>query len=232
MTHVDSHYYMEAALRDPTWQQMDPDAQLQEAAITKAVVKAFRLTRPPIESVMTKGAQSLPLALTSEVAKAQLLDNHLLDAGFFQRAQEGLSLLELCAGISSSLEALLRADVRIQRYHYVDKDPLARKVAAFRLANLSARYPDLFPPSAWASAFELPQDVTAIQDYHLHRTLTEHQTQWMLVAGWPCQDYSAAGAGRMGQRAALLDDVTRILSWLQQHQQIYAPAYLLENVAM
>ncbi len=36
----------------------------------------------------------------------------------------------------------------------------------------------------------------------------------------------------MGQRAALLDDVTRILSWLQQHQQIYAPAYLLENVAM
>jgi len=232
VTHVDSHYYMEAALRDPTWQQMDPDAQLQETAVAKAVVKAFRLTRPPIQAVMEQGKRSLPPTPTAKLAKAQLLDNRLLDASFFKRAREGLSLLELCAGISSSLEALLRAGVRIKRYHYVDKDPLARKVAAFRLANLSARYPDLFPPSAWASAFELPQDVTAIQDYHLHQTLTEHQTQWMLVAGWPCQDYSAAGIGRMGQRAALLDDVTRILSWLQQHQQTFAPAYLLENVAM
>jgi hypothetical protein len=55
---------------------------------------------------------------------------------------------------------------------------------------------------------------------------------WLITAGWPCQDYSSAGQGKPEKRAALLDDVIRIIRTLEDLQRKFPVAYLLENVAM
>jgi site-specific DNA-cytosine methylase len=54
----------------------------------------------------------------------------------------------------------------------------------------------------------------------------------MVAAGWPCQDYSPAGVGIQGTRAALMADVTRILRLMQSRHRDVPIGYLLENVAM
>jgi hypothetical protein len=49
--------------------------------------------------------------------------------------REGLSLMELCGGICTGLDSLLRCGVKINEYFYIDKDPIAREVARHRLVN-------------------------------------------------------------------------------------------------
>jgi hypothetical protein len=79
----------------------------------------------------------------------------------------------------------------------------------------------------------LPQDITEISDEHLAQEgILNVGHQWLVTAGWPCQDYSSAGQGSLGQRAALLQDVVRIIRILQNRHHHKPPAYLLENVAM
>ena len=58
--------------------------------------------------------------------------------------------------------------------------------------------------------------------------------QWLVIAGWPCQDYSAAGRGKIGERANLLRSVVSIIirSLTYWNNPSKPPAYLLENVAM
>jgi site-specific DNA-cytosine methylase len=99
------------------------------------------------------------------------------------------------------LEAVLLQGIKVNRYMYVDIDPISRDIARFRIANLSARWPNLFPPSAWVDAFALPQDLNAVRDYHIDHHFAQNQEQILLVAGWPCQEYSAAGKGKPGPRA-------------------------------
>jgi site-specific DNA-cytosine methylase len=130
------------------------------------------------------------------------------------------------------LEAALLQGWKVKHYFYVDIDPVAREIARFRVANLSARFTRLFPPSAWVEAFSLPQDINAIRDYHLDHHLARQQEQILVMAGWPCQDYSPAGRGKSGPRAAILDKVTSIIARLQAIQHVHHVAYMLENVAM
>jgi hypothetical protein len=116
---------------------------------------------------------------------------------------------------------------------YCDIDPVARQVAQFRVENLSAKYPDLFPPTAWADAFDLPQDITKVTEQHLDQSgLFETGQPWLITAGWPCQDYSSAGLGALGQRATLLHDVAMIIKMMQMRHRDNPPGYILENVAM
>jgi site-specific DNA-cytosine methylase len=103
--------------------------------------------------------------------------------------------VELCAGIGAGLEAALLSGIKINKYIYVDIDPLARDIAKFRVANLSAKFPELFPPSAWEHAFALPQDINAIRDFQIDHFLADTPQQILLIAGWPCQEYSPAGKG-------------------------------------
>jgi hypothetical protein len=101
-----------------------------------------------------------------------LIDDRPLTKEFFRAArQHGVNLLELCAGISSTLEMLLRAGIRVNNYYYVDNNPKARLVARFRLGNLTATYPHLFPPSSWENSFDLPQDLNQVTALHLHEIL-------------------------------------------------------------
>jgi hypothetical protein len=44
--------------------------------------------------------------------------------------KEGITLLELFGGIGTSLETLLQSRMVVQRYFYVDIDPIASQVAA------------------------------------------------------------------------------------------------------
>jgi DNA (cytosine-5)-methyltransferase 1 len=45
--------------------------------------------------------------------------------------------------------------------------------------------------------------------------------QWLVVAGWPCQDLSTAGTalGLKGRRSGLLFDLIRIITALQRYTQ-------------
>ncbi len=113
----------------------------------------------------------------------------------------------------------------------MDIDPIERDIARFCCANLNARFPELFPPNAWADAFNLPQDVNAIHDHLIDQTFMDPQ-QILLMAGWPCQEYSPAGKGRPGPRAAILDKIVAIVSRLQSLQPKHPVAYLFENVAL
>jgi hypothetical protein len=105
---------------------------------------------------------------------------------FPQSAHHRVSLLKLCGGTCATLETLLMAGTPVRKYMYCD--PVARQVARFRRENLSAQYPDLFPPSAWEPAFVLPQDITKVTGRHLTT---------------------------LGRRAAMLHDVARVITMMQ-----------------
>jgi hypothetical protein len=55
--------------------------------------------------------------------------------------KEGITLLELFGGIGTSLKALLQSRMVVQRYFYVDIDPIARQVTTSRMMELRARFP-------------------------------------------------------------------------------------------
>jgi len=62
-------------------------------------------------------------------------------------------LLNLFGGIGTSLEALLQSGMVVQRYFYIDIDPIARQVAALRMMELIARFPQKFSTTAWKASF-------------------------------------------------------------------------------
>jgi hypothetical protein len=152
---------------------------------------------------------------------------------FFPRAaKHGVVLIELCAGICSGLEAVLLSGIPVVRYLYVDIDPLARRVAQFRVNNLVARFPDLLPHSAIQRTFSLPQDVKDVWWHHMEEAccLSKKATPaYLIMAGWPCQDYSPAGLGKLGKRAAVLDHVIHIIACVQEKHR-YCTGYVLENI--
>jgi hypothetical protein len=41
--------------------------------------------------------------------------------------------------LASGIEAVLHSGIKVNAYYYVDMDPVAREIAQFRLANLSAK---------------------------------------------------------------------------------------------
>jgi hypothetical protein len=63
--------------------------------------------------------------------------------------KEGITLVELFGVINTGLEALLLLGMVVQRYFYVDIDPIARQVAALRMMELTARFPQQFATTAW-----------------------------------------------------------------------------------
>ena len=60
-----------------------------------------------------------------------------------------------------------------------------------------------------------------------------HPVQWLVVAGWECQDLSPAGSGQglHGRHSSTFHDLVRIIGLLQNLQKRRPPAYLLENAA-
>ena len=148
----------------------------------------------------------------------------------------GVTLYEPFGGLAAGLEMLLRSNIPVTRYIYSDTSPQARAVAAHRLPLLTRQYGStLLPPSAYERAFStLPQDVYAITTGDLVQAGARDGTQWMVVAGWECQDLSPAGSGRglQGRRSSSFFPLLSIVGALQQLQASRPPAYLLENTAM
>ena len=247
VTHVDENYYMEAAMKPPESELDELDDPLLEykqeaktavlAAISAAQHAQYDAYMRLSDAIQTAKDEAV-VAPPRQPSRGAALDRRVVDTTsvgkeFFAAAEkEGISLLELCGGIGAGLEAVLRAGIRINRYLYCDIDPSARRVIRFKLRNLSGRYPHLLPITAWAGAFDLPQDINLVQRDQLHDVIGhKNDEQWLVVAGWPCQDYSAAGKGKIGERASLLDRVLYVIQWLTATGW-RRPAYILENVAM
>ena len=144
-------------------------------------------------------------------------------------------LCELFGGMCAGLEACLRNGMHIKRYMYCDTSKTARAVAQHRCATLSRRYEHLFPPDAWAQAFTaLPQDVRTIQEEHLRAAGAATGEQWLVIAGWECQDLSTAGSGQglAGSHSSTFHDLVRVVGLLQDLQPATPPGYVFENTYM
>jgi hypothetical protein len=56
----------------------------------------------------------------------------------------------------------------VQRYFYVDIDPITRQVAASRMMELIAKFPQQFVTTTWKATFTfLPSDIQLIQKKHM-----------------------------------------------------------------
>jgi hypothetical protein len=55
--------------------------------------------------------------------------------------KEEITLVELFGGIGTGLEALLQSGMVVQRYFYLDIDPIVRQVVASKMMELKARFP-------------------------------------------------------------------------------------------
>ena len=80
----------------------------------------------------------------------------------------------------------------------------------------------------------LPMDVRVVDSKALVSAGAQDGTQWLVVAGWECQDLSPAGSckGLDGARSSTFFDTVRIVGALQQLQADRSPRYLLENTAL
>lgn len=152
---------------------------------------------------------------------------------FAAAAAQPIVLLEPFGGLCAGLEMALRNGNAIKQYYYLDTNHVARRVAAHRISQLMAQYPTLLPASAVQNAFSLPQDIRDLTTEQLVAVGAQDSPhQWLVVAGWPCQDMSLAGkaAGLRGERASLLFQLVRVIGALQQLQQKLPPGYIIENV--
>lgn len=154
---------------------------------------------------------------------------------YYPAAAQGVVLFEPFGGLCAGLETALRNGTVVKQYYYIDSSPAARRIAAHRIKHLMALYPTLLQASAVQHAFCMPQDIRLLTTEHLVSVVAaDGQHQWLVVAGWPCQDLSAAGkaAGLQGERSALLHHLVRVIGALQQLQKSLPPAYIIENVPM
>ena len=149
---------------------------------------------------------------------------------------DGIVLLETFAGIATGLEMCIRNGIKVQRYLYCDKDPVAKRVAQHRAWLLHEEFPTLLPTEALAHAFHaLPDDIHHIT-HSLLATLVKEEgpVQWFYVAGWECQDLSPAGVGRglAGNHSSTFYACVNVIRDLQILLPDCQPAYLLENTYM
>ena len=229
--------YMDSYHQDPLTRldfDASPDLEKQQVRDISLVSAIRALPAELVSQIETLASDVDKKALTKpKPLRSHLINVKPVSSSFHRQALNGpIAVLELCGGIGVGLEAVLKSGYDVSQYQYCDIDPKARDAVRFRLANLTAKYPEQFPPHAWQNSFGLPQDVTLVSTGDLKQHLGTNSQQWLVIAGWPCQEYSAAGRGKVGKRAALLADVCRIIRWVQNTQPRKPPAYLLENVAM
>jgi site-specific DNA-cytosine methylase len=141
---------------------------------------------------------------------------------------QGLVVVELCGGILSATEALLRTGVKIRELHVCEIDLEARALAAARLEMLSKTFPELLAPKAFARCFSsLPQDIASIK----HKHVRELGPVDLIICGFPCQGFSQASRGAQGLRdsrsAAFFDMVNLIHKITYEHGNC---GWVIENV--
>lgn len=210
--------------------------QLQATAAQWVAAAAPHLPPPAPGSTARLGARTggwNPLG----IRPTEAIDTRLLDGEQLARMwAEGVTLFEPFGGMAAGAEMLLRQGIPIRRYIYADTNPRVRTIARHRLGVLSDRYgSDLFPAIAWERAFDtVCHDVYNIGAVDLDSAGASDGSQWVVVAGWECQDLSLAGSGEgLGGRASSsFFPLVRLLGALQQLQPQRPPLFFLENTGI
>jgi hypothetical protein len=161
--------------------------------------------------------------------------NFCMAGALFSAAfREGIVVFEPFGGMCAGLEMVLRLGVRVKRYLYSDIGKAANAVAKHRVRELCMRYPHLLPGCAIKGMYQLPADVYKVDSEALIKAGALLKEQWLVVAGWECQDLSPAGSGKglEGPRSSSFYPLVRLIAGLQMLQQARPPAYLLENTAI
>ncbi|CAI7768626.1 unnamed protein product [Closterium sp. NIES-54] len=141
--------------------------------------------------------------------------------------QQPIHLVELFGGIGAGLSTVVRNGIAVRRWTYVEKEPVVRRMAEHHARNLQAEYPELLSERVIREAMGgTTHDVKEISEAEV--------ASWgqvdLLVVGWDCQGVSWAGKGKGEEdhRKRLMEELFRILEWLQERQG--RVAYLLENL--
>ena len=201
------------------------------------LVVAALLSKPehgykPFHPIKTVGA---PDRVTKVAATVQLDTRTLSAAWSAATTGKGVTLYEPCGGLCAGLEAVLRNGVPIRRYLYSDVSESAQWAAVQRAEYLASTYPHLLPRSALTDTLTaLPMDIEQCTPAALIKAGARDRTQWLVIAGPECKDFSPAGLskGREGKHARTMDWCLQIIGALQQLQPTKPPLYLVENAAM
>ena len=141
---------------------------------------------------------------------------------------ERVVLVELFAGLSTRLAAVLEAGLSVLTYVYVDNKDMVSKAAKHHIKQLQARYSrQLLASNVQGCMSRLPGDISLIGEEDLHRLGRVD----LVMARWPCQRHSRAGLGKWLQdpRSGLFWELLRLLRWWQRIQATPV-GYILENV--
>jgi len=96
---------------------------------------------------------------------------------------EGICVLDLFSGISTSLATVFHAGIPVQKYLYVEKDETAKRVSLHHLALLMRQYPELLPRLAIRGYQRaLPSDIALLGAQDLVRVGPID----LVIAGLPC----------------------------------------------
>jgi site-specific DNA-cytosine methylase len=139
---------------------------------------------------------------------------------------ERITLLEFFGGIGIGLKALLQSRMVVQKYFYVDIDPIARQVVASRMMELIAKFPQQFVITAWKASFTfLHYNIQLIQKKHM-KLLGPVD---LIISGWECQGFSTArfGKGLSDRRSGLFTDIIQLITWAQSISPMFG--YVIEN---
>ena len=153
----------------------------------------------------------------------------------YRATHYGVTLYEPFGGLCAGLEAVLRNNIPVLRYIYSDIEVSAQRVATLRMTELRNRFPDLLHPLATPLALTtLPMDVAQVDSAALLQAGVLDGTQWMVIAGPECKDFSPAGGSRglTGRHSRTLYHCVQIIGAMQQLQQHAPPLYIVENAAM
>jgi hypothetical protein len=108
-----------------------------------------------LTSLMYRSKQALTVSEPAQPRAAdpsghlKPLNAHLVDIFSMPAAQEeGLVVVKLFSGISATVEALLRAGVKIKKLYCCEIDPKAQAVTKWRASNWLQVFPELLQPAA------------------------------------------------------------------------------------
>jgi site-specific DNA-cytosine methylase len=199
-------------------------------AVDSAAVSYVQVLETELRLPAVAAASALPppppVTFRGDLLKGQMaclrhMELHPLDV------QHALCVLELCAGMGTGVEALLRAGFCVNHYIFVEADADARELLRHRLKNLTAEFPLQFPASAYKGQFSYPKNVYAITP----QKLQEFPPIDIVLAGPPCQGFSRAGPQGMfsDKRSLVFAAVVDLIAHIHMTQP-QGVAFLLENV--